>query len=129
MRAEVVRRAAMQSCCVMRRVFLYVPLLVVAAGCATSMQIGTPPSVERLPELKLGVSSSSDISRVLGEPNGQGAARLPKMGHQLVWVYEATSLQGSKASLSLLAVFVDPTKGVYQGHMWFSSASLYGQVK
>jgi hypothetical protein len=104
-------------------------MVALVAGCATSYQMGKPPPVARLAELKPGVSTAQELESVLGAPQGRGATRMPNLPLQDVWLYESSQIEGSKARMRMLIVFVDREKGVYQGHMWFASGQLYGQTK
>lgn len=103
---------------------------LLAAGCATGpMKMGTPPAVDRLPELRAGVSTAKDVVAVLGEPQGRGAARSPSFGLKETWLYESMEIEGTKARIRMLMVVLDKDSGVYQGHMWMASGLLIGQTK
>ncbi len=102
---------------------LAVPGLVFLAGCATTMHFGAMPEVDRLPSLKIAVSSANDVVSALGEPRGRGQARFaPDHPEQQVWFYEYTQSEGKKVKLKMLLVFME--KDVYAGYMWFSSGQL-----
>lgn len=99
-------------------------------GCATGpMKIGEPPAIDRLPQLSAGVSTAKDVVAVLGEPKGRGAARAGTFGLKESWLYESMELEGTKARMRMLMVFIDKDTGVYQGHMWMASGMLFGQTK
>jgi len=99
-------------------------------GCATGpMKMGNPPAVDRLSELSAGVSTAKDVIAVLGEPKGRGAARSPTFGLKESWLYESMEVDGTKARMRMLMVFLDKDTGVYQGHMWMASGMLFGQTK
>lgn len=99
-------------------------------GCATSvMKMGKPPAVERLAELTVGVSTSKDVVAVLGEPQGRGEARSQNLGLKESWLYESSEVEGTRARLRMLMIFLDKETGVYQGHMWTASGMLFGQTK
>jgi outer membrane protein assembly factor BamE (lipoprotein component of BamABCDE complex) len=94
------------------------------AGCAMRMEIGAPPRVDRLDQLRPRISTASDVLLLLGEPRGHGAARLdPTFPRQRVWYYEHIVSEGSKVSTAMLVVFF--TDGTYDGHMWFADAVSY----
>jgi hypothetical protein len=103
---------------------------LVAGGCATGpMKLGDPPAVERLSELRFGVSTTKDVIAVLGEPKGKGAVRSTTFGLKESWLYESMEVEGTKARMRMLMVFLDKDTGVYQGHMWMASGMLFGQTK
>jgi hypothetical protein len=104
-------------------------LALVINGCAPSIQFGKPPMTDRLDTLKIDVSTKQDIKAVLGEPQGYGAVRSPSFGIKEAWLYESTDVEGSKARLRMLMVFLDKERGVYHGHLWFASGMLLGQTK
>jgi hypothetical protein len=93
--------------------------LVVLSGCATRMEIGSPPRVERLSQLIPQVSTKNDVLLTLGEPRAYGAARLdPNFKQQSVWEYEYTVAEGKNIQLSMLLIFF--TGDEYDGYMWFA---------
>lgn len=94
------------------------------AGCATSTSIGSPPKYSALASLTRGKSSEDDVSRALGTPIGRGEMRTGRvMEPTTVWSYEHTvASAGGKVDFGILLVFV--REGRYDGHFWFSSASL-----
>ena len=101
-----------------------------SVGCSTPvMRMGKPPAVDRLSELTVGVSTAKDVVAVLGEPQGRGAARSPTFGLKESWLYESAEVEGTKARMRMLMVFLDKETGVYQGHMWMASGMLFGQTK
>ena len=91
------------------------------AGCATSIQLGQTPRTDRLAELKPGASTTQEIRRVLGEPAGRGAGRLPNFPLQDIWMYESTKTDGKDTHMHMLLVFVGRDTGIYEGHIWFSA--------
>jgi hypothetical protein len=103
---------------------------LVIGGCSTGpMKMGNPPAVDRLPELSAGVSTAKDVIAVLGEPKGKGAARSPTFGLKETWLFESMEVDGTKARMRMLIVFLDKDTGVYQGYMWMASGMLFGQTK
>ena len=93
-------------------------------GCATSIQLGQTPRTDRLAELKPGASNTQEIRRVLGEPAGRGAGRLPNFPLQDIWMYESAKTDGKDTHMHMLLVFVGRDSGIYEGHIWFSSNSV-----
>jgi len=104
-------------------------LILVSYGCTPSIHFGKAPLTDRLDKLKIDVSTRQDIKIVLGEPQGYGAARAPGFDVKEAWLYESTDIEGSKARLRMLMVFVDKERGVYHGHLWFAHGMLFGQIK
>ena len=96
-------------------------LCLLLAGCATTIQLGQAPRTDRLGELKPGTSATSEIRRVLGEPAGRGAGRLPNFPAQDIWLYESTKTDGKETHIHMLLVFVSRDTGIYEGHIWFSA--------
>lgn len=92
-------------------------------GCATTMQVGTPPRTDRLKDLTVGVSTVADVLSALGEPRGSGAARSSVLREpRKILYYEYMEAEGQRIGLKLLVVFVHDER--YDGHLWFSSAQL-----
>ena len=110
-----------------RFVLLFLWVLV-SYGCTPSIQFGKPPMTDRLDTLKIDVSTKQEIKAALGEPQGYGAVRSPSFGVKEAWLYESTDVEGSKARLRMLMVFLDKERGVYHGHLWFASGMLFGQT-
>jgi len=99
--------------------------IAATAGCATTMAFGSVPRIDRLQALKAGASTSSEITRVLGEPRGRGHSKFQAdFPAANVWFYEYMQSDGQKAQVKMLLVFVH--EDVYVGHMWFSSGQLIG---
>jgi len=104
--------------------------LLLLGGCAApTMQMGKPPAVDRLGQLKPGVSTSKDVIAVLGEPQGRGATRSGSYGLKDAWLYESTEVEGTTARVRMLMIFLDKDTALYHGHMWMASGFLYGQTK
>ena len=91
------------------------------AGCAPSIHLGQTPRTDRLAELRPGASTTQDIRRVLGEPAGRGAGRLPNFPLQDILMYESTKSDGKDTHMHMLLVFVGRDSGIYEGHIWFSA--------
>lgn len=90
-------------------------------GCATRMEIGAPPALDRLNQLTPHVSTRNDVLLTLGEPRGYGAARLdPGFTPQRVWLYEHNVSEGRNIQITMLLVFFTGEK--YDGYMWFADA-------
>lgn len=99
--------------------------LSLSSGCSTTMTFGSLPRVDRLESLKIGTSSAGEVLTALGEPRGQGQAKLdPNLPEQQIWFYEYMKSDGKKVQLKMLLIFMD--RDVYAGHMWFSSGQLLG---
>jgi hypothetical protein len=95
--------------------------LAALQGCATRMEIGAPPRLERLAQLTPQLSSRNDVLLALGEPRGYGAARLDRaQARKQVWLYEHTVSAGADIHLTMLLVFFDGD--AYDGYMWFADA-------
>jgi hypothetical protein len=103
-----------------RGVFLFTFLALMGlSGCATRMEIGSPPRVERLSQLIPHVSTTNDVLLTLGEPRAYGAARLdPNLKQQSVWGYEYMVSEGRNVQLTMLLIFF--TGDEYDGYMWFA---------
>ncbi len=98
-------------------------VLGILAGCPTTIKYGSPPRTDRLETLKPGISIYQDVLAALGEPRGKGGARfsvdpIPRT----IWFYEYTEASGSRIDLKILLVFFQQER--YDGHLWFSSATL-----
>jgi hypothetical protein len=92
-------------------------------GCATTVEYGTLPPTSKLKQLTPGVTSSSDVIRILGEPQGKGVLHLAgHAGQRTIWSYEYTRAEGAKVQLKILMVLLDGN--VYDGHLWFSSVAM-----
>lgn len=96
--------------------------LVGLQGCATRLEIGSPPRVERLAQLTPRISTKNDVLLILGEPRGHGAARLdPTFNQQRVWLYEHTVAEGADIKLTMLLIFF--ADDIYDGYMWFADST------
>jgi len=115
------RQRALQVCIVLCMICLAViPLLV---GCASTIKFGSPPRVDKLETLKLGISNKSDVLLSLGEPRGYGAGRYSSIPEpREIWSYEYVVSDGKKTSLKFLLVFFE--KDLYDGYLWFSASEL-----
>jgi hypothetical protein len=104
--------------------------VLVLNGCAAPVvKIGRPPAIDRLAELRAGESTTRDVVAVLGEPQGRGAARSGSFGLKDAWLYESAEVEGTKAKMRMLMVFLDKETGVYQGHMWMASGMVFGLTR
>lgn len=104
-------------------------ILFLLGACSTSFRGGSPPPIDRLAGLTVGVSTASDIIAALGNPPGHGGVGLPDAPRQDMWVYESHEIQGSASHQNMLFVFVDRQSGVFNGYMWFRGGSLLSQTK
>jgi len=108
------------------------------AGCAQPGAMTTGPfaRTDRIDaELRRGVSTKSDVERVLGKPNGTGGTFMPptqtKAGE--VWVYYNSQTGAPRISVSrpikvevdsraqMIMVFFDGD--TFDGYLWFLSAT------
>jgi hypothetical protein len=95
--------------------------LCVLPGCATRIEIGSPPRVDRLEQLTPNKSTPNDVLLLLGEPKGHGYSRLgPDLQRQRVWSYEYMLAEGEKIRTTILMVFF--SGDVYEGYWWFGDA-------
>lgn len=103
--------------------------LLVLAGCTQTLLIfGSPPRADQLDTLRLGESTKADVLLALGQPQGEGVARLPTLStSQAIWSYDYTeaklnlewSVSAKVIDLNVLLVFFDHDK--YDGYLWLSS--------
>jgi len=99
---------------------LLVPLGAIQ-GCATRMELGSPPRLDRLAQLTPQRSTQNDVLLSLGEPKGYGYSRLgPGFERQRVWSYEYMLAQGEKIRMTMLMLFF--SGDLYAGHWWFGDA-------
>lgn len=95
--------------------------LSIAQGCATRMELGVPPRVDRLAQLTVHESTKNDVLLTLGEPKGYGEMRLrPEFDRQRVWSYEYTLAEGNNIRTQILMVFF--SGDTYEGYWWFGDA-------
>jgi hypothetical protein len=85
------------------------------AGCSTSLKYGVWPRIEDLAKLQRRVSTPGDVRRILGEPRGQGEARL-SIGHATIWFYDYGESASGRTRVKYLMVFL--RSGAYDGHLW-----------
>jgi hypothetical protein len=107
----------------LRRCSLAVALMFVGLlGCATRLEMGAPPRIDRLAQLSPRVSTKNDVLLLLGEPRGYGSARLDAtFSRQRVWLYEYSVSEGAKVQITMLLVFF--SEDTYDGYMWFADAT------
>jgi hypothetical protein len=90
-------------------------------GCASRLEMGSPPRVERLAQLTPRISTKNDVLLTLGEPRGYGAARLdPTFNPQRIWLYEHQVNEGNDVRLTMLFIFF--ADDIYDGYMWFADS-------
>lgn len=119
---------------------LLAALLALAAGPSSAqMALGTgafPKVGDIETQLKRGVSTKSDVQRVLGIPNGSGGALLPGFGDRSeqfdtyqIWYYEdieSTDITSEENVMKIemrqqiLAVFFEGD--VFNGYFWATNA-------
>ena len=104
------------------RVFMAFGFATITVGCAgPKMEMGAPPPVDRLAELRVGVSTKDEVRRVLGQPNGEGASRSPDFpGFRKLWSYQVFATDGVAADYTILLIFFDGE--FYDGYIWFDNA-------
>ncbi|MDE2197851.1 MAG: hypothetical protein KGJ41_02425 [Rhodospirillales bacterium] len=101
-----------------------VGVALLLGGCATTYHGGSPPPIDQLAGLTIGVSPAFAVTTALGAPRGRGAVTMTEAPAQDLWVYQAQEVQGSASHRSLLMVFVDRQSGVFNGYLWFRSGAL-----
>jgi hypothetical protein len=100
------------------RIWLLVALAALASSCYPG-RAGFWPPVERLPELRPGVSTKSDVEALLGTPVGRGAARFTReMTRRQVWVYGYLGFDGRSTSTDEGQLMVFFAGDHYDGHFW-----------
>lgn len=106
--------------CRAARVWLLVALAMLTSACYAA-RAGFRPPVERLPELRPGISSKADVEALLGTPLGSGAARFTvEMTRRQIWVYGYLDYGGKSMGMEhgQLLVFFDGDH--YDGHVWIA---------
>lgn len=94
-------------------------------GCGTRLEMGSPPRVDRLAQLKPHVSTKQDVLLTLGEPHGVGREFLPFLDHpRTVWSYYFEESQASLSGVGeyrriFVWVFLDDER--YDGYLWVSN--------
>jgi outer membrane protein assembly factor BamE (lipoprotein component of BamABCDE complex) len=105
------------------RLVVFLALILILAGCGTSIKFGRMPDTNSLTSLKQQVSTKGDVLNTLGPPRGYGSMRpYPYAGYYDLWFYEFSEAKGITASeikVKMLLVFFDKDK--YDGYMWFSA--------
>ncbi len=99
--------------------------LTLLVGCATGpTELGRPLPVDRLSQLKPGVSTLDEVIAALGEPQGRGGGLLPTLPVHDLLLYESDTMEGAKMRMRMLIVWVNRSTGVYEGYLWFNSGML-----
>jgi hypothetical protein len=114
----------------MRHVIAFALLLALAPiqGCATRMEIGSPPRLDRLAQLTPDRSTRNDVLLTLGEPKGYGYSQFaPGVERQRVWSYEYMLAEGENVRTTMLMVFF--SGDLYAGYWWFGDAVELKQAK
>ena len=104
-------------------------IVVLICGCSSKLMLGKPPLTDRLNQFTVNVTTLDDIKTALGEPQGHGATRLPSIGLKEALLYESSQIDGNKAKIKMLIVFIDKDLGIYQGHLWFASGMMFDQIQ
>ena len=103
------------------RAWLLVALAALGTACYPA-HFGFRPRAERLPELRVGVSTKGDVEALLGKPLGHGAARFaPELARRAIWVYGYVAYDGGlprTEEWTLLVFFADDR---YDGHLWWAN--------
>jgi len=104
--------------------FMYVVGFVVALGVAgCTVKYGSPPAVDRLDRLVVGVSSQADVAQLLGAPHGHGMGRLSIDAEpRETWSYDYMEGDLSHMQVKYLILFF--RQDLFDGYLWFSSAAL-----
>lgn len=109
----------------------------VLAGCATGVGTGAFVPVDRIEqELHRGVTSKSEVQRILGAPKGYGSMVFPRHHRELeVWYYEDIAVTDARAAGSgvlranvrqqILLVNFDGS--VLDGFVWFTNVGTLGE--
>jgi len=97
---------------------LVATLMLALAGCSTSVAFGAQPRIEDLAKLQRGVSTDEDVRRTLGEPRGNGAARL-SIGYASIWLYDYLEMGSGQARIKYLLVFM--RQNAYDGYLWLDT--------
>ena len=93
-------------------------------SCTPTFRLGTLPKTEALDTLSPSVSTSADVLRVVGQPQGYGVV-VHRAGAPTgdVWFYRYQIITGgggeSKTKSKILFVFID--RDIYEGYLWYSS--------
>ncbi|MDJ0950823.1 MAG: hypothetical protein QNJ94_18075 [Alphaproteobacteria bacterium] len=104
---------------------LVLSFALLAAGCVTAppLDMGSPPRVSGLKQLKSQESSVTEVVSALGTPRGYGMMRhTPDQPVRPVLVYEYVQMKGEQIGMNVLLVYLDD--GKYDGHLWFSAREL-----
>jgi hypothetical protein len=99
-----------------------------SSGCeAAPVGIGAEPNLAALGTLRKGVTRSAELEGRLGHRNGEGILSVPGIPLRDVWVYRALEyherlpLEEIFSHEKTLLVFIDPSRDVFDGYMWFDS--------
>jgi hypothetical protein len=100
------------------RAWLASALAALAIACYPA-HVGFRPHTERLPELRVGVSTKGDVEALLGKPLGHGAARFaPELARGDLWVYAYEGFDGVSPRTEQWTLLVFFSRGHYDGHLW-----------
>ena len=95
-------------------------VIVVSACVDLRIRAGNEIALPALENLQVGVSTSSEVREVLGDPYGTGRSYLPFQSEQIdMWSYYYELGTMSDDRRTFLFVYLD--EGVFDGYMWFSS--------
>lgn len=107
----------------------FVAFTILLASCATGpTELGRPIPVDRLAQLKPGISTRAEVLAALGEPQGRGAGLLPTVPIHDLLLYESDTMDGVNMRMRMLIVFVTRSTGLYEGYLWFNSGLLLSPV-
>ncbi len=103
------------------RAWLLAGLAALGTACYPA-HFGFRPHAERLPELRVGVSTKGDVEALLGRPLGHGAARFaPELARGDLWVYGYVAYEGGLPRIEEWILLVFFAGDRYDGHLWRSN--------
>lgn len=113
------------TCLQLFRTILLMGTLTVLSGCSVAFNFGTPPRIDQLKLLRPGISNSTEIRRILGEPRGNGETYL-SIGHRTIWFYDSGQVDRDRTQIRYLLVFLDGE--TYDGYLWFDLENEYDEA-
>lgn len=103
-------------------------ILAAMSGCANQPAAGSAPPPAAYPYadlsgLRVNNSTSDDVRRLLGEPNGDGALLLPGATQSDTWFYETVrySIKGSTFNVYQDVIMVFFADDRVSGYLWYSN--------
>jgi len=105
--------------------FSVLSFLVLIAGCAPTITLGSMPKIASIPDLIPGVTTSSEVQSILGEPTAKGSSlwSIAPMTPVKLWEYEFTKTDGVKSDLTIVMIFFRDDR--FEGYLWFSAEQEY----